>query len=343
MEVNKIYNENCLETLKRMPDDFLDACISSPPYFGLRDYGVEGQIGLESTPAEFVARLVEVYTEVRRLLKPDGTCWINLGDSYANDGKWGGATGGKHANGNHSATGIGRGKTFTGLKPKDLIGIPWRVAFALQESGWWLRQDIIWSKPNPMPEPANDRCVKAHEYIFLLTKSARYYFDSYAIATKYQDKTLTTFGCESKGYGDGSGGLIKSENWARDVSVRKPKDWSTDTTRDHSLKRNRNGVTGSLDDAADSGKANKRSVWTVATQSFKEAHFATFPEKLIEPCILAGSRPGGIVYDPFMGSGTTALVSHKLGRKWIGSELNPEYVAIANKRLEPYLAQEALF
>lgn len=341
MEVNRIYNENCLETLRRMPDDFLDACVSSPPYYGLRDYGVDEQIGLEETPQLFIDRLVEVFEEVRRVLKPDGTCWINIGDSYASSWPC-----------NRRST-IGAGSLENGkrearpprmgwnLKEKDLMMMPARVAIALQDAGWWLRQDIIWAKPNPMPEPANDRCVKAHEYIFLLTKSARYYFDAYAIATKYQDKTLTTFGCEARGYGDGSG-LIKSENGARDVKVRKPKEWSTDTTRDHSLKRNRNGVTGSLDDAANSGKANKRSVWTVTTQSFKEAHFATFPEKLIEPCILAGCPTGGIVYDPFMGSGTTAVVAHKLGRNWIGSELNPEYVELANKRLEPYLNQPSL-
>lgn len=350
MELNKIYNLDCLDLMRQMPDGFVDCIVTSPPYFGLRDYGVDGQIGLEDTPAKFVAKMVEVFTEACRVLKPEGTLWLNLGDSYASN--WpcnrrnivgsGSLENGKREN--------RPPRIEEGLKDKDLIGIPWRVAFALQESGWWLRQDIIWAKPNPMPESVRDRCTKSHEYIFLLTKSAKYYFDADAIAEPVAESTSVklssgsekalTFGGLKAREGQINGGDPRNGGRS-DRNSQWGKVWKP-TNRDRSLPRNRNGITGSLDTYTGYTR-NKRSVWNVATQPFKEAHFATFPEKLIQPCILAGCPSGGIVYDPFSGAGTTALVAHKLGRRWIGSELNPEYVELANNRLEPYLAQETLF
>lgn len=273
-------------------------CVTSPPYFGLRDYGHPGQLGLEKTPEEFIANMVEVFRCVRDVLADDGTLWLNIGDSYANDGKWGG----KHAKALHGNTSIGRTKVQTGLKRKDLIGIPWMLAFALRADGWYLRQDIIWHKPNLMPESVTDRCTKAHEYIFLLSKSERYYFDSEAIkepavwAPSKQSKEVE----RAPGYYGGKG---------------------TDSSRnDKNFKAIRE-------------MRNRRSVWTVATRPYKGAHFATFPPALIEPCILAGSRPGDIVLDPFMGSGTTAQVAKQHGRHWLGCELNESYGPLQQQRI----------
>lgn len=367
MELNKIIQRNVLDFPWPLEDNSVDCCVTSPPYWGLRDYGVAGQLGLEKTPEEFVARMVQVFEEVKRILKPTGTLWLNLGDSYAHNGA---AYGAEKSTliGRKQGEEMGKAKRFVkegiGLKPKDMVGIPWMVAFALRAAGWYLRQDIIWHKPNPMPESANDRCTKSHEYIFLLSKSSSYYYDSYAIATPYKDKTYTTFGIESKGNGDGSG-LIQSENWANSIKERKPKVWKTPdgwdtgegahgsvhrkgrekglTAREkEALKDNVNGRSlvghsGNYDangNLIGSGKANKRSVWTVATAPFKEAHFATFPEELITPCILAGCLKGGIVLDPFMGAGTTALVAKSNDRNFIGLELNPEYIQIAEDRLK---------
>lgn len=297
----RILNGDCREVLRTLPDRTVQACVTSPPYFGLRDYGVDGQIGLEQTPEAFVAELVAVFREVRRVLRDDGTLWLNLGDSYANDGKWGGSSGGKHVTALHGSTGVGRGKVTTGLKPKDLIGIPWRVAFALQTDGWYLRQDIIWAKPNPMPESVTDRCTKAHEYLFLLSKSARYYYDARAIA-------------EPAAY--------PGDNRAERTDTRK----AVDPMCMDGGSRARTGMpTGDT--------RNRRSVWEVATQPFSEAHFATFPPALIEPCILAGSKPGDTILDPFGGAGTTGLVADRLQRNAILVELNPEYAEMARRRL----------
>ena len=264
-------------------------CVTSPPYFGLRDYGHDGQLGLEATPTEYVVAMVEVFALVHELLADDGVLWLNLGDSYTGSANNGGKES-KTMQGTQDATGNNLpSKRGVGLKQKDLIGIPWRVAFALQADGWYLRQDIIWHKPNPMPESVTDRCTKSHEYIFLLSKSARYYFDSAAIA----------------------------EPAKPDTSVR-----DRDSTRlNNTPGRNRmGGLT-----VNDYESRNKRSVWTVPTTPYSGAHFATFPPALIEPCILAGSRVGDTVLDPFFGSGTTGQVSQALGRKWIGCELNPAY------------------
>lgn len=288
---------DCLTSLKTMADQSVNCCVTSPPYFGLRNYGVDGQMGLEATPEEFVSALVVVLREVRRVLSDDGTLWLNLGDTYANDGKWGGSSGGKHPKGLHGDTGVGRSKKTTGLPEKNLIGIPWRVAFALQADGWILRQDIIWQKPNAMPESVGDRCTKSHEYVFLLSKSPKYFFDSAAI------KEDAVKGAAGSSFNKGK-------------------------TAEHQMGRS------SSAERVEDGKRNRRSVWAVPTTPYKEAHFATFPPGLIEPCILAGCPIGGTVLDPFGGSGTTAGVSVAHGRKAILCELNPEYAALVPSRVE---------
>lgn len=298
------------ERLRDLPDRSVHCVVTSPPYFGLRDYGVDRQMGLETTPEEYIANMVEAFREVRRVLRDDGTLWLNIGDSYANDEKWGGSTGGKHASALHGDSGIGRRKLKTGLKGKDLIGIPWLLAFALRADGWYLRQEIIWAKKNVMPESVRDRCTKAHEQIFLLSKAQRYYFDAEAVKEPVADSSRSR----------------------------------------------------------QTGLRNKRSVWYVATKPFKEAHFATFPPDLIEPCILAGTSEAGVctscgtpwqrqhirstttgwapgcgceaqagpatVLDPFFGAGTTGLVADRLRRDCIGIELNPEYAEIARRRID---------
>lgn len=309
-----IHVGDCLHELQTLPDESAHCCITSPPYFGLRDYGVDGQIGLEQTPAEFVSRLVEVFREVRRVLRDDGTLWVNMGDSYA--GSWGAhgrddmGLGGQSLSARQIAASARKLKkpNHIGFKPKDLMGLPWRLAIALQDDGWYLRQDIIWHKPNPMPESIKDRCTKAHEYLFLLSKSPRYFFDQDAIREPAQAQAApesasrrNSFARETK-YTDGEHGQTAQHRTGRD-------DVDYDETR------------------------NKRSVWTVATASFKGAHFATFPPDLIRPCVLAGAPRGGLVLDPFGGAGTTALVAMQEGRRSVLLELNPEYASIARHRL----------
>jgi DNA modification methylase len=246
-----------------------------------------------------VAQLVKVFAAVREIMADDGTLWLNLGDSYANDAKWGGSTGGKHVTALHGKTGVGREKKTTGVAPKNLIGIPWRVAFALQADGWCLRSDIIWHKPNPMPESVTDRPTKAHEYLFLLAKSERYYYDSAAIA----EAALRPEGAGNK--------------YPYEVEGERPGE-------------NAN-LGGSLHKIGPRETRNRRTVWSVVAKPQREAHFATFPPELIEPCILAGSAAGGTVFDPFMGSGTTARVALSLGRQFIGCELNPAYAGIQDR------------
>ena len=289
-------------------DRYVQTCVTSPPYFGLRDYGHEGQIGLEETPGEYVRKLVEVFREVKRVLKDDGTLWLNIGDSYARPlAKGGSGPGGKNREWygeNYGAAG-GAGVP-DGLKPKDLIGIPWMLAFALRADGWYLRQDIIWHKPNPMPESVRDRCTKAHEYLFLLTKSTKYYYDHKAILEeakweRWGDQTVVK---EQQGTAKWIGNKSKAELQAI-------------------------------------GKKNRRSVWTVATRPYKGAHFATFPPALIEPCILAGSRPGDIVLDPFGGSGTTAQVAAQHGRNALLCELNGDYVGLIHERMSKLCNMES--
>lgn len=296
-ELEPLLVGDCLGSLRMLSAGSVHTCVTSPPYFGLRDYGHAGQIGLEETPAQFVAKLVAVFAEVHRVLRDDGTLWLNLGDSWSTGAKWGGATGGKAARGLHGLSGGGRAKQMHGIADKQLLGIPWRVAFALQDFGWYLRQEIIWHKPNPMPEPAKDRCVKAHEHIFLLSKSPRYYFDYEAIKEPaVQAGRVRNDRMGGNKYGKG----VKHSD-------------------------------GSMFTGSDT--RNRRSVWTVPTRPFRDAHFATFPEQLIEPCILAGVPVGGVVLDPFMGAGTTAVVAERLGRHWIGCELNPTYADMALDRI----------
>lgn len=528
IELNKIYNEDCLETLTKLPDKSINCCVTSPPYYGLRDYGVIGQIGLEETPEQYVEKLVVIFREVRRVLKDDGTLWLNLGDSYWGGG-WRGAkindNSGKIQKGTHCGETMPNLKGKNGIyKPKDLIGIPWMVAFALRqpyenhlikdisdraylaglidgegcitilktksnhsdsysyppivqirmcdiesidlfaelvgvnkssaelynsqknanqresynikatskkamdliadiypflrvkkkqaivaynhqlyrnktnyqkrnkeqiereiyckklinklnqresvdipswmiepktqiEQGWYLRQDLIWHKPNPMPESVTDRCTKAHEYIFLLSKSQRYYYDAESIKEPVRDATILRLSQQiekqkgstrvpgktngnMKAVGPGrnprKGVDIKGGNQSNSLGIPAMAihgKW----VNGHSGYFSKNG------ELIGNGKANKKSVWSITTRPYKEAHFATYPEKLIVPCIKAGCQENGIVLDPFMGAGTTALVAHKLNRKFIGSELNPEYVRIAEKRLEPHLMQQKLF
>ena len=277
----------------------MHTCVTSPPYFGLRDYGVEGQLGAEPTPDEFVEALVRVFREVRRVLRDDGTVWLNLGDSYnAYNGNRGASKG--PANGRHHEImpelPKGAGLTVSGLKNKDLIGIPWRVAFALQQDGWYLRQDIIWHKPNPMPESVRDRCTKSHEYVFLLSKSPKYYYDAEAVK-------------EPEVCGRQRG------------------------PAEHPDKKSTNG-NGGLGRRKSTGMRNRRTVWTVTTRPYKGAHFATFPPDLIQPCILAGCPEGGTVLDPFGGSGTTAGVALAHGRNAILCELNPEYAELVPARID---------
>ena len=342
----KIYQGNCLETLKNIPDASINTCVTSPPYWGLRDYGTaewvggdpecdhtintgdidhikqyqdrpfrgdrskclkcdavrkDSQLGLENTPEEFVKNLVELFREVKRVLTEDGTIWVNLGDSYAGpkgnnrgEGAGGGQKRGKLLGFEDIKT-----KVPNGLKQKDLVGIPWRVAFALQEDGWYLRQDIIWHKPNPMPESVRDRCTKAHEYIFLLSKNKKYYYDAEAIKemAKYPN-------------GPDSPKKIKKGVGMEKMDIR-----------------------GGLSNIGANEKRNKRSVWTVTNKPYKGAHFACYPPDLIEPCIKAGSEEGDIVLDPFMGSGTTAVVSKSLNRHYIGCELHEDYGRLIQKRL----------
>lgn len=282
---------DCAETLRALPEKSIHTCVTSPPYFGLRDYGAEGQIGLEETPDAYVQRLVEVFREVRRVLRDEGTLWLNLGDSYASGGR-------KTRDVDKKLPSRGMGvRPVDGMKPKDLIGIPWRVAFALQADGWYLRQDIIWHKPNPMPESVRDRCTKAHEYVFLLSKGPRYFFDSEAV----KEPTQSDRAPSRKAKKAGAGRFELRGNGT-------PYDGTGETR-------------------------NRRSVWTVTTKPFKGAHFATFPPDLIEPCILAGSPSGGTVLDPFGGSGTTAGVALKHGREAVICELNPEYAAMIPERI----------
>jgi DNA modification methylase len=301
IELNKIYEGDCLTFLKQMPDNFIDCCVTSPPYYGLRDYGVDGQIGLDETPEQYVQKLVEVFREVRRVLKPEGTLWLNLGDSYASSTKGSGGPSSKQDS--NAGSRYNPRKFNHGVKEKDLMGIPWMVAFALRVDGWYLRQDIIWHKRNPMPESVTDRCTKSHEYIFLLAKSQKYYYDYEAI----QEPSVAAG--ELRRFNDPKKiergmGKIPTGNESPDALP-------------YEIKDNR----------------NKRSVWTVNTKPYKDAHFAVYPEELIVDCIKAGCPENGTVLDPFMGAGTTGLVARKVNRNYVGIELNAEYIKIAEKRI----------
>lgn len=323
----KILTGDAFDVLQTLPDESVHCCVTSPPYYGLRDYGINGQIGLEASPETYVEKLVQVFHEVRRVLRNDGTLWLNLGDSYASN----------YANGGQrdfSSSMLkkdgrpeeGRLKTLLvnakelkrekpnqriehGVKPKDLLGIPWRVAFALQADGWYIRSDIIWHKPNPMPESVTDRPTKSHEYIFLLSKSKRYFYDAAAIR-------------EPNHHGDS--GWAKQRFSGINTKIYRRKPIYGEENGGHS------GI--DFDDTIMNGR-NKRTVWSIATTPYKEAHFATFPPELPRLCILAGCPEGGVVLDPFSGAGTTGLVALRLGRDYIGIELNPEYVKMSHQRI----------
>jgi len=327
--VNKIIQGDSLEVLKTLESESVDCLITSPPYWGLRDYGVEGQLGLEKTPEEYVAKLVEIFREAKRVLKKEGTFWLNLGDSYAGNCS---RTSSERAGYGAEREGIYT-KTGNGLKSKDLVGIPWRVAFALQADGWYLRQDIIWAKPNPMPESVTDRCTKSHEYIFLLTKSPRYYFDNEAIKEKatYDDPRMVD-GFVPKSING------KHKDDLQNSSHRKQYK-STEAGGGNGVKGHSGYFKADGSPIGTLNMRNKRDVWTVTTSPYPEAHFATFPQDLIVPMIKAGCPEGGIVMDVFMGSGTTAITARTLGRNYLGIELNPEYIKLAEDRLR----QEVLF
>lgn len=288
--MDRIIIGDALERLRELPDEIADVCVTSPPYYGLRDYGVDGQVGLEKTPEEYIDRLVQIFREVRRTLKKDGTLWIVIADSYAGSGR-----------------GISK---KNGIKNKDLIGIPWMLAFALRTDGWYLRSDIIWNKPNVMPESVKDRCTKCYEHVFMLAKSKTYHFDSEAVLVPaHYDGRKETINKGSSKYADK---IVPGKTPQSQHMAGKP----------HQRWRFKDGKP----------VKNRRDVWTVSTRPYKGAHFATFPPELIEPCILAGSRPGGTVLDPFIGSGTTAEVAHRLGRECIGIELNPGYEEFIRQR-----------
>lgn len=319
--MNEILLGDAITRLREIPDESFNACITSPPYWGLRDYGVDGQLGLEKTPEEFIENMVSVFREVRRVLMREGTLWLNIGDSYSSN-RASGFQGKNGARKDRSFTASTIPKTGVGLKNKDLVGIPWMLAFALRADGWYLRQDIIWSKPNPMPESVQDRCTKSHEYIFLLSRSPIYYYD---IASIREPATWANMQQNSVG------------SWGKGDEPRKPVDFQKPEVRAKARrsqpKGSFNGKTGETAFRKTGETRNKRSVWTIGSQAFSDAHFATFPEKLIEPMILASTPPGGVLLDPFMGAGTTALVAKKLGRRYTGIEINPEYIAMAEKRI----------
>ena len=316
--MNTIEFGDCRQTMRRWKEQGIKAqtCVTSPPYYGLRDYGHEGQIGLEETPEEYIKAMVEVFRCVWDVLENDGTLWLNIGDSYYNyrPGKGQALVKQSVANNDQDLpqTCARRGNKLDGLKEKDLIGIPWMLAFALRADGWYLRQDIIWHKPNPMPESVQDRCTKAHEYIFLISKSQKYYYDAEAIKEASSDP-------------EGSANRYKAPFFAGE--------------KHESGGYSATGATHTKGMKEFDGNRNKRSVWTVTTKPYAGAHFATFPSDLIEPCIMAGAPVGGIVLDPFMGSGTTAQVAQNLGRQYLGCELNPEYKPLQDKRL----SQQSLF
>jgi DNA modification methylase len=329
-----ILTGDALDMLRTLPDESVNCCVTSPPYYGLRDYGVDGQIGLEPTLQEYLAKMAAVFEEVRRVLRKDGTCWVNMGDSYAST--W--SCGRRNAVGNDACDyGKRQDRAKNGFKEKDLMGVPWRLAFALQDAGWYLRSEIVWHKPNPMPESVQDRPTRAHETIFLLTKSSRYWYDADAIRTVESDQTKKL--------------SYDTMDYKRRDGYKMPDGWATGAGSHGTIHRNgrekgkkntESGQRTKVDlnanwDAAEAlgaiKGANARTVWTIATCAYPDAHFATFPPEIPKRCILAGCPIGDTVLDPFAGSGTTLAVAHDLGREFIGIELNPEYVKLIEKRL----------
>lgn len=332
MSQHTILIGDCIEMMRTIPNGSAHTCVTSPPYYGLRDYGMAGQIGLEETPGEFIGRLVEVFREVHRVLRDDGTAWVNMGDSYAAR-----STGNLSFRRDRAAVSPDRAKLSDGVKIKDMMGMPWSLAFALQDDGWYLRQDIIWHKPNPMPESVRDRCTKAHEYIFLLSKSPKYYYDQSAILEPCSPNThnrLSQDVLAQIGSDRANGGTKSNGNMKAVARKSNGVGWGHGTDgEDRARGRIKDNESMNSALAVMPTERNKRSVWTVPTHSFKGAHFATFPPDLIRPCIRAGSPRGGVVLDPFGGAGTTAVVAMQEGRKSILCELNPDYAAMAERRI----------
>ena len=335
-----IIQGDALSVLKTLEDESVNCCVTSPPYYNLRDYGVNGQIGLEETPEEYIQKLVEIFRQVRRVLTKDGTLWVNIGDSYAGSGK--GASNypdnaKKYKQGtNNGSVGSYLSKTASSdCKPKDLIGIPWMLAFALRADGWYLRSDIIWAKNNPMPESVKDRCTKSHEYIFFLTKSPKYFFDDEAIAEPVKESTILRLSEPNLENQKGSYTPSKANGTMKAAAPRYGgKKYTENPDMFYRTKSGR---------AYDfRPKRKKRDVWTVSTQPYKGAHFATFPPRLIEPCILAGCPENGVVLDPFAGSGTTGMVARQHGRNFILIELNAEYVKLCEERTQ-FETQTSIF
>lgn len=339
----RIICADVLDGLRLLSDESVHCVVTSPPYFALRDYGVDGQIGLEKTPNLYVEKMVEVFREVRRVLRADGTLWLNIGDSYASDWPC-------NRRSTIGAVSLPNGKREArparlggDLKTKDLIGIPWMLAFALRADGWYLRCDVIWNKPNPMPESVTDRPSKAHEYLFLLAKSERYYYNHVAIRTPAAQSSIQRWNqnIEMQEGSHRANGGAKTNGTMKAVGGNDRVVCPSGHSRRHAGFNDRWDLMEKAEQVA--GGANARSVWTIATQPYAAAHFATFPENLVKPCVLAGSPEDGTVLDPFMGSGTTGLVAMRYGRNFIGIELNPEYVELAKQRLAPVIAQQDLF
>ena len=306
-----IYCGDSLQVLKALPENSVDCCVTSPPYYGLRDYGADGQIGREDTPEEYIARLVSVFHEVKRVLSPQGTCWLTIADTYCGTGSKAGHTDPKNPKGRNGQQ-VAVNRRAPGCKPKDLIGIPWLLALALRSDGWYLRSSIIWHKANPMPESTRDRPSRCYEYVFLLTKSKKYYYDWKTVAEPIAPTTAARLK---------SG---RSENHKYVAGI---------PGQDKDQKINRPRERGAYTDAVISPVRNRRDVWQINTVPYRGGHFAAYPPKLAETCILAGCPVGGVVLDPFLGSGTTAAVAKALNRRYVGIELNPEYCALAKKRI----------
>lgn len=311
IQLDTIHTGDCLEVLRTLPSESIHCCVTSPPYYALRDYGMGGQIGREASPKEYILRLTEVFTEVRRVLRSDGTLWLNISDTYAGKGNQGDFTDPKNPNGRNGQT-VALNNKVEGCKPKDMIGIPWMLAFSLRDSGWYLRNDIIWMKENPMPESVKDRCARCYEHIFLFSKSRKYFFDYKAISEPIAPGTVSRLKRGVKGsnkYGEPIPGQAKQQ--------------TINLCREH----------GAITDEMISPVRNKRDVWIINTVPFKGGHYAAYPPKLVETCLLAGCPKDGVVLDPFIGSGTTGMVAKQLDRHYVGIELNPEYKELAEARI----------
>lgn len=312
MKKDVIINRDCLAALRELPDNCINCCVTSPPYYALRDYGVEGQIGREETPSLYISRLTEIFREVHRVLTPDGTFWLNIADTYCGKSNQGESLDPKYPNSRTGQT-VALNHTVEGCKSKDMVGIPWMLAFALRDDGWYLRSDVIWYKANPMPESVKDRPSRCYEHIFLLTKSKRYYYNAEAIAEPVKDCTVRRLKGGRGEHTKHTSAPIPGQLTIQGIN--QPRSAGTYTDADISLTR------------------NKRDVWEINTVPFKGGHFAAFPPKLAETCILAGCPDGGVVLDPFFGSGTTGYAAKHLGRYYIGIELNPAYCDIAKQRI----------